>query len=172
MADVKAEYVLRQVSLDHLEVLSKLETESYPPGVAATAETLHYRATVAPEFFQIFTHADSTLDVVGFVVGTAASPGTLHLHPETMSSHDPRGDVLCVHSVVVHNDLRGRGIGSRMLQQYVHHVTQLHRFTHILLLALERHIKFYERSGFTLVGRSDVEHGTDPWFELEMDIRK
>ena len=30
-------------------------------------------------------------------------------------------------------------------------------------------IGFYEAGGFALVGKSDVVHGADPWFEMRSD---
>ena len=55
--------------------------------------------------------------VVGFVCGTrTAAPALTHA---SMSTHDPEGPLLCVHSVVVDPGLRRKGLARKMLRAYL-----------------------------------------------------
>ena len=87
----------RPPCLDDLPALLALETASYPPDEAATREKLAMRIEDAADVFMVAMRpADSA--IVGFVCGTCtAAAGLTH---ESMSTHDPEGQLLCVHRQV------------------------------------------------------------------------
>ena len=87
----------RPPCLEDLPALLALETASYPPDEAATREKLAMRIEDAADVFMVAMRpADSA--IVGFVCGTCtAAAGLTH---ESMSTHDPEGQLLCVHRQV------------------------------------------------------------------------
>lgn len=96
--------------------------------------------------------------LLGFVNGTCTSEPTI-LH-ESMFTHDPNGKTLVIHSVVVAASNRRRGIGKRMLLEYVNRITrECPRVDKILLLSKPELLKFYISCGFEVVGPSSVIHG-------------
>ena len=88
-----------------------LEAASYPADEAATLENLQLRAEVAGEYFWGVSEGSS---LEGFICGTLTCGDTLT--EESMSAHDPAGQTLCIHSVVVAEERRRLGLGSAMLK--------------------------------------------------------
>ena len=82
----------------------------------------------------------------------------------------PCADNVCIHSVVVDPQFRRKGIGSRIVRDYVSYLRKLAQFRVVTLLAKGHLVKFYESCGFVLVGVSPVVHGADKWFELKADV--
>lgn len=108
-----------------------MESASYPEDEAATYEKLKYRIEHASNVFMAALQPGSSASeaegtepqpdqLVGFVCGTQTSAGKL-TH-ESMSTHDPEGSLLCIHSVVVAHALRRQGIATRMLKAYLQYI--------------------------------------------------
>lgn len=146
-----------------------LEINSYPADEAATPEKLEYRQRVAPELFY-GVYSGNTL--VGFIVSTAAHSETLE--EESMSKHEPGGQSVCIHSVVVDAAWRRRGLARSMVQAYVEAVaTDMKRCGSVRRMLLLSHaplLGLYKQCGFEFLGPSAVVHGADQWFDMELDI--
>ena len=123
---------------EDLARVTAVERASYPADEAASASSLEMRQREAGEFFMVARAVDSmdssvlegarasdasgtaaaALDadarsIVGYVCGTLASGDVLD--ESTMSSHDPSGDVLAIHSVCVDERFRRRGVAASAL---------------------------------------------------------
>ena len=87
---------------------------------------------------------------------------------DTMSVHDPEGSTLCIHSVVVLEKYRRRGVGRWLVENYCKAIdAEQPGIKLIVLMCKKGLIDFYSSAGgFTLVGQSSVVHGADPWFEM------
>ena len=163
----------KEVPADDIDAAFAIESASYPADEAATHEGLAFRQKAAGSFFQGAYAKDQ---LVGFIVSTL-SPGDT-LEEETMSSHDPSGRTLCIHSVVVDPSHRRKGIAISMLKRYVKSIAETGpgdgdagAVDRILLIAKGNLLHFYVACGFSLVGLSPVVHGADPWFEMKIDMR-
>ena len=200
---------------EDLARVTAVERASYPADEAASASSLEMRQREAGEFFMVARAVDSmdssglegarasdasgtaaaeraALDadarsIVGYVCGTLASGDVLD--ESTMSSHDPSGDVLAIHSVCVDERFRRRGVAASALAHYVarwivHDDTRREnddddddttttptKVRRVRLLCKENLIPFYERyGGFALEGASAVEHGAETWFDMVLDL--
>ena len=168
----------RPCASEDLPRVTEMEANSYPPDEKASAENLEFRQRNANEFFLVwlkksappFTEfvdaCESQGDrLVSYVCGTLTNRNTL-TH-ESMSSHDPDGNVLCIHSVVCDGSARREGIGTKTLRAYCRWVASGFENVHrIVLLCKKDLIGFYEGAGFKMVGESDVVHGADVWYEM------
>ena len=141
------------------------QAASYPADEAASLESLKFRASSASDCFLLVERAG---ELVGFVCGTRAPDGPL-TH-QSMSEHTPNGAALCIHSVCVHPDKRRERIGTKVLEAYVATqraaAAQGSGVATLRLLCKEHLQQFYASAGFELVGRSEVVHGTDTWYEM------
>jgi ribosomal protein S18 acetylase RimI-like enzyme len=146
--------------------VAALEAASYPADEAASPAMLTYRLQVAPESFLVATDAAGT--VIGFVCGTRA-PGATLTHA-SLHHHDPAGESLCVHSVVVAAEARRRGLGLALTRAVVARARALPGVRRVLLICKQPLIELYRRAGFTLDGPSDVVVGRDPWFAMAHDL--
>ena len=152
-------YTFERVTTTHLARATKIETDSYPADEAADEAKLSMRMQEAPDYFWGAFDADGTLQ--GFVCGTLTTAE--QLTDESMSEHEPAGTTLCIHSVVVEESLRRRGIALWMLSEYMQEAATLQHPTRVLLICKEQLVGLYERAGFENLGPSDVVHGADPW---------
>ncbi|KAF8927057.1 hypothetical protein BGZ58_010666, partial [Dissophora ornata] len=182
----------------------------YPESEAASLENLIYRQAVAPLLFLgCYTQSPATSSgreqqrqqtqdekaggetLVGYIVSTQSSDKSL-TH-SSMSTHDPRGTSVCIHSVCVAGAYQRRGIARAMLKEYLRHLQLLNAsatllvpssssedsaakdspfyFERVLLIAHKELIDLYSGAGFELVGKSEVEHGPDPWYEMVYCLR-
>ena len=84
------------VDESHLARTFALEIASYPADEAATKEKLQMRMRDAGDFFRAAYSEDGI--PCGFICGTLTT--ATKLTDESMSSHEPEGATLCIHSVV------------------------------------------------------------------------
>jgi guanine nucleotide exchange factor len=92
-----------------------------------------------------------------------------------MSEHVPGGSSVCIHSVCVSNDHQRKGIGLALIKEYI---ARLERGNangswsyRSLLLITHDHLRgFYESAGFEWSGKSNVVHGSKPWYEMRRDL--
>lgn len=102
-----------------------------------------------------------------------------------MSTHVPNSSSVCVHSVCVSPLSRRKGVGLRLLNKYISRLHTMNGLTaketpqgrstdfpykQVLLLTHEELLSFYRKAGFELVGKSDVVHGSKPWFLMRQDL--
>mmetsp|Transcript_30623 Transcript_30623/g.51580 ORF Transcript_30623/g.51580 Transcript_30623/m.51580 type:complete len:178 (+) Transcript_30623:101-634(+) len=167
---VSDEPFFRGIESEDLERVKALEAAGYPADEAASPEGIEYRAKSAPGCFIVaIKPGDGGDEIVGFVNGTLATGDTLK--HETMSQHDPDGELLCIHSVCVDENHRRTKVGSRMLKAYVNYVQQsTPQAKRLILICKETLIGFYDGCGFEMVGPSDVVHGREDWFEMKIDL--
>ncbi len=92
-----------------------------------------------------------------------------------MSTHVPDAATVCVHSVCVKKSLRRSGIASKLLKEYISHLRTRTEagsapYERIVLLSHDDLVPFYESCGFKNLGKSEVVHGSLPWYELRVDL--
>jgi predicted PhzF superfamily epimerase YddE/YHI9/GNAT superfamily N-acetyltransferase len=103
--------------------------------------------------------------LVGFVCATRCR----QFRAESMSTHVPDGELLAIHSVVVREGHRRRGVATAMLKDYLALVVD-ESISKIVLLAKKELLSFYVDCGFSVTRPSPISHGSDTWYELELDL--
>jgi len=79
--------------------------------------------------------------------------------------------LLCIHSVAVDPEYRRRGLATAMLKRYIKFMDKLHPFISTLTLICKHElISLYAGAGFSYIGKSDVVHGKDQWFEMSVTL--
>jgi arylalkylamine N-acetyltransferase len=151
-------FTWKPVKEDALTRALAIETASYPADEAADEAKLLARMQEAGQFFGGAYNDDG---LCGFICGTLTTATTLT--DESMSTHEPSGKTLCIHSVVVEESLRRKGIALWMLNCYLQQVVELTTVSRVLLICKEGLVQLYEKAGFKLLGPSEVVHGADPW---------
>ncbi len=114
--DAAESVYFRPPDMDALDACFALESSSYPADEAATRSKLEMRIRSAPNVFLLAMQQER---IVGFTCGTGTT--SAKLTHESMSTHEPEGQLLCIHSVVVAEGLRRKGIATRMLRAYLRH---------------------------------------------------
>lgn len=148
-----------------------IEAESYPADEAASLESLEYRLENAPSYFQCAILNDS---IIGFICSTRCDS----FQEESMSSHVPTGIYLAIHSVVVEESYRRKGVATAMLTQYLEtvqrHVNEENGLgsgiQSVVLIAKKELLGFYVNCGFEVIRPSAIVHGQEQWYDLERTL--
>ncbi len=120
---------------------------------AASPERLAWRQLHAPGFFWGIYESDRVSPPIGFIVGTRCA-GDVLTH-DSMGAHDPEGESLAIHSVVVASAFRRRGIARAALRAYAEAVSPS-GVKRLLLITHAKLAGLYASAGFTFDGLSAV----------------
>jgi ribosomal protein S18 acetylase RimI-like enzyme len=153
---VVARVVIRPARPDDLKETTLLERRVWGR-MAATLIEMQRRLFALPEAFLLaeLKRPGRTPRIVGMANGllwTRDFPASYRVYETTLpsSSHNPRGDVLYLASLAVDPELRGRGIGLRIVQEIVS-VGRRRHLKLARLVANNRSRSLYLRAGFTTV---------------------
>lgn len=164
----------------------EIEKASYPPTEAASKSSLQYRQHHAAPYFRCAFAGNETMDgsvnanvrasiaddedidVIGFICATRCHEFT----HESMTTHHAEGPLLAIHSVVVTEEHRNKGVATAMLKDYVETMRSMadDGVQKIVLMAKKNLLSFYVDCGFSVIRPSPIEHGKDQWYELELDL--
>ena len=159
-----------ETSSNHFSsALSLSENLAYPADEAGSYEAFAYRQSVAPSLFLgAYESHSGEKRLIGFICSTLSKLESL-TH-ESMETHDPEGKTICIHSVCVDPAYQGRKVGSALLKEYIRQWTD-GPYDGISLISHEELIEFYVAAGLKLIGKSEVVHGSKPWFELQYPLQ-
>ncbi|OAG01405.1 acyl-CoA N-acyltransferase [Paraphaeosphaeria sporulosa] len=90
------------------------------------------------------------------------------LTPST--GHNEDGDTICLHSLCVHPDLNGKGLGGVLLRSWTQRMKDAGLGKRVALICRERFVKFYESAGFEKVGASACQYGGGGWIDMVMEF--
>jgi ribosomal protein S18 acetylase RimI-like enzyme len=142
----------------------------FPQGL--TLRWARYRQSEAAKLFlavYLPHHNESKpRELIGYICSTL-SPSKSLTH-ESMSTHVPSSTSVCIHSACISPPHQRKGIGLGLLREYLSRLSESALYERVLLLAHAELRPFYEKAGFEWVGKSDVVHGSRPWFEMRMII--
>lgn len=155
---------------DHCDFarICELEKDAYINGDQDSPEFIRFRIENAREYFRVF----SKDKIIGYINGTVSKAE--NYKKELLNTHDPDGNVLCIHSVVMGKEYRGKGLGQKMFQAYLEYIIKNCKNIEKIIL-ISKHalaISFYTQFGFRLVGeRPDIVYGSGDWNEMELKIK-
>jgi uncharacterized protein YciI/GNAT superfamily N-acetyltransferase len=156
---------IRKVTAEDIPRCYEIEEASYPADEAASKENLILRQREAGPFFRALISEGT---IIGFVCSTLCKEFT----EESMSRHDPDGDLLAIHSVVVEEKFRRKGLATAMLKHYVKTIQAEHpEISSMVLLAKSHLLGFYVNCGFQVLRPSPIVHGQELWYDLELKCK-
>ena len=91
----------------------EIESASYPSDEAASLASLQYRQRHANDYFQCAMKGE---EIIGFICATRCDDFE---DEAVMSTHKEDGKLLGIHSVVVREDQRRKGIASDFLKNFI-----------------------------------------------------
>lgn len=84
--------------------------------------------------------------------------------------HNEDGETVCIHSLCVHPDFGGNGLGQVLLKSYVQRIKDAGVAKRIALICRERLVGWYEKAGFSRVGPSQCQYGGGNWVDMVLDF--
>ncbi|KAF1965422.1 acyl-CoA N-acyltransferase [Bimuria novae-zelandiae CBS 107.79] len=84
--------------------------------------------------------------------------------------HHEEGDTICLHSLCVHPDLNGKGLGGVLLRAWTQRMKDAGMGKRIALICRERYVRFYEAAGFKKIGPSAVQYGGGGWIDMVLEF--
>ncbi|RXW20406.1 hypothetical protein EST38_g5451 [Candolleomyces aberdarensis] len=168
------ELLFKLVSPEEIQAAVEIEQEGYPADEAGTLESFRFRQINAGDLFlgaYLPPQSNSSPpQLIGYVCSTL-SPEEKLTHA-SMSNHVPGSSSVCIHSVCISKSQRRKGIALQLLKEYISRLSsaQGSPYKRVLLIAHEELRPLYEKAGFAWLGKSDVTHGSRPWYELRLDL--
>jgi len=171
MSNKYDEIIFREAREGDVRYCFELECDSYPADEAASFKNMKMRQAEASPYFRVCCIGGDGVkkeEIIGFINSTRC----VSFEEESMSHHDPEGSLLAIHSVVIRKDKRRNGYATKMLTDYIHHIARNHANLEKLVLIAKQHLlRFYISCGFKCLGLSNIVHGRDPWFDLDLDLQ-
>lgn len=187
--DIINRLIFRPPTADEIPTCFEIESSSYPTDEAASLSSLMYRYENASDYFRCAVLSppndgekkanDDSNKIIGFVCATRCDNFE---NEDAMVTHASDGKLLAIHSVVVEEEYRRRGVASVMIAHYLKTV-RLHEeesddksdiipkpIESIVLLAKSHLLGFYVNAGFRVNRASPVVHGRELWYELELPL--
>ncbi|CAB9504167.1 Phenazine biosynthesis-like domain-containing protein [Seminavis robusta] len=146
-----------------------IEKASYPPSEAASKSSLQYRQHHAAPYFRCayMGSDDDDKEVIGFICATRCH----EFDHESMSTHHSEGPLLAIHSVVVTEEHRRKGVATAMLKDYIEQMRiKADGVQKLVLMSKKQLLAFYVDCGFSVIKPSSIVHGDDQWYDLELDL--
>lgn len=156
-------YSFRNVQLDDLDEILKIENKGFTPEEAATKNALIDRIDNIPDTFIIAEHNN---EIAGYINGPVIN--NMYITDDLFDknqSNPTSGGYVAILGLVVSENYRNQGLAGKLLNQ-LEQTAQSHNHKGITLTCKESLISFYEHYGYTNHGLSDSEHGGLEWFNL------
>jgi ribosomal protein S18 acetylase RimI-like enzyme len=82
------------------------------------------------------------------------------------SGHRAGGRTIALHSLAVLPELQRARVGSTLMKSYIQMVQDAKVADRISLLTYEHLIPWYEKLGFSCLGKSECQYGGKDWYDL------
>ncbi|KAH7911764.1 acyl-CoA N-acyltransferase [Hygrophoropsis aurantiaca] len=165
---MNVDLIFNNVTADQVKNAIEIEVQCFPPDEAASLDQFISRQHQAPDLFLGVYLASEPHRLIGYACSTLSPSSTL-TH-DSMSTHVPGSSSVCLHAVTVLPEYRRKGIASALMREYISRLERVESYKTILLITHDHLRSFYEGVEFQWLGKSSVEHGSQPWFEMRREL--
>ena len=159
---------VRIVSERDLDRCFEIESVSYSGDEAATREKILKRIRTYPEGFVVL---ENEKEIIGFINSGATHKVELSNEDfKELVGHDSDGKHIVILSVVIHPAYQGRGLASKLMNNFIDRMKALGK-SDIYLICQTELIDMYSRYGFVDLGPSDSNHGGMIWNEMSLSLQ-
>lgn len=160
--------IIRTVEEQDLDRCFEIESVSYSGDEAATRDKILKRIKNYPQGFIVL---ENDREIIGFINSGATHEVMLSDEAfKELVGHDPEGKYVVILSVVVHPDYQGKGMASKLMNNFIDRMKALGK-SDIYLICQTELIDMYARYGFVSLGASDSDHGGLSWNEMSLSLR-
>lgn len=154
---------IRQVSIDDLDSVTKVEVSCFPQAEAATRVSLEQRIKTFSESFFV---AEIDGKIIGFINGCIINGTVIYdkLYKDS-TLHIPDGDYQTIFGIDVIPDYRNQGIATQLMN-YMIEVSRVAGRKGVILTCKEKLIHYYTKFGYVNKGISESVHGGAKWYDM------
>jgi len=152
---------------EELELAIRLEASCYPPAAAASPEAFRYRWERFPSYFLSAWDGPQLTGIANGVLTNARDCSDVGL--KKTHGGTPDGERLCILTVAVAAERRGRGIGAALLRALIDAAASGGR-RGVMLMCQRPLIGWYRQAGFRETGAVYDEHGGIRWHEMVLPL--
>lgn len=131
--------------------------------------------------FEVTDDNDGSL--LAMIHGTRTSSMYASDASMAIGSHEPDGPTVGLHTLCVHPGWRAKGLGTKILKEYIRRVGDEKGVERVTLIAHDELVPFYERYfclvlcincrvGFVNQGKSESKHGGVTWYDCIYSFSK
>lgn len=152
------------VKSSELNRVFELESAGFPSDEAASLETINYRHKVASDLF--IGAYDPSSQLIGYINATRSN--TSSLEHQSMTTHQPEGPYILIHSVCIDTTQRRKGLATSLLKHYIELVKD--SCSELILVCHQELKPLYLAVGFLDQGKSELVHGGMAWWEMRLSM--
>jgi len=158
---------IRQVTIDDLDSVSKVEEICFPQSEAASRKSLKQRINV---FAASFFVAEIEGKIIGFINGCITNKTTIYdeLYKDS-SLHIPAGDYQTIFGLDVVPEYRNQGIAAKLMN-YMIKISKESGRKGVILTCKKKLIHYYEKFGYVNKGVSKSVHGGAEWYDMILEF--
>ena len=158
---------IRPVTINDLEICTRIEGACFLPAEAASRESIEKRIKLFPQGFFV---AELGGAVVGHINSAATYKNDITAEEfKAMVGHEEDGKNIVVFSVAVLPQHRNRGIAGQLLLRFIEQSRSLNK-SKIMLICKADLVRYYQKYGFTFIGESTSTHGGSKWYEMHLPL--
>jgi ribosomal protein S18 acetylase RimI-like enzyme len=157
--------IIRKATLLDLSAVTAIEAACFPAAEAATEHDFRARLQVYPNHFWLLEDNHS---LVGFINGMVTNEPVIHDEMYVNAHlHNESGNWQAIFGVNTLPECRCRGYAAKMMQQVIEDAKAEAR-KGCILNCKEVLVHYYEKFGFTNMGRSKSTHGGAVWYDMQL----
>jgi len=158
---------IRQVRLDDLDAVTRVEAVCFPQAEAATRDSFLQRIQTFPESFLI---GEKEGAIIGFINGCVTDDRTICDEMfDTAEYHRSEGAWQAVFGLDVVPQWQHRGVASQLMKALIQKAAEAGR-KGLILTCKENLIGFYESFGYRNTGVSASAHGGAVWYDMMLEL--
>lgn len=158
---------IRQVSIEDLDEVAKIEGICFPKAEAASRESFEKRIKTFPESFFV---AEKHKKIIGFINGCITNKTTIYdeLY-ENSSLHVRDGAYQTIFGLDVIPDYERQGVAAQLMNHMIKMAKASGR-KGVILTCKERLIHYYSKFGYVNKGISKSVHGGARWYDMILEL--
>ncbi|WP_155287900.1 GNAT family N-acetyltransferase [Lacticaseibacillus zhaodongensis] len=160
--------LMRAPQATDLAAIMRIERAGFTPDEAASEESMAERIKVIPDTFIV---AEKDGQLAGYIVGPAI--GVRYLTDDLFAHLTPNAaadKALSVLSLAVDPDLRGQGVGGKLLTAFAARAKEQGREL-ISLTCLNRLVPYYVEHGYVNEGMAASTHAGEIWYNMILKVQ-
>ena len=158
---------IRKAKLSDLDGITKVESESFPSGQAASKESFEKRLSILDYPFYIAEVNDEIVGIINVsIINQSFMTDELY---ENLEFHKKDNSYQSIFGLAVIEKYRKQGIAHKLME-YVIKISKKENKKGLILVCRKQLISYYEGFGYKNIGVSKSVHGNIEWYDMLLEF--